>query len=105
MPDETLTDPLGRAIILSDHRWFGHIVAADGHPEMLSHRELVKQAITAPMEIQFSATNANCRVYYGVGPRATVLVTVVADVSAGFVKTAFFVRKMRAGVVEWQPSP
>lgn len=98
MPDVTLTDPLGRAITLHAHTWYGHIIK--GHPEVAGHRALVEGAVTAPHEIRYSTSDPDCRVYYGSGPSPGLLVAVVADVVAGFVKTAYLANRMK-GVPEW----
>ena len=47
MADTTLTDPLGRDIVLHDRTWYGHIVK--GHPDMSGHYD------------------ENCRIYFGPG--------------------------------------
>jgi hypothetical protein len=54
--DLTLTDPLGRAITLRAHTWYGHIVK--GHPEVGSHRALIEAALRAPAEIRLSTSDA-----------------------------------------------
>jgi len=103
LSDTILTDPLGRTITLHEHTWQGHIVQR--HPEMLSHRLLAEQAITGPLEIRISAADPDCRLYFGPGPRKDTMIVVVADVAAGFVKTAHVVKAAK-GVVEWsKPTP
>ncbi len=99
MADAKLTDPLGREIVLHDHTWHGHIVKY--HPEVKDHRLLVEQAIHSPDEIRHSNSDADCRLYYGPGPRADVIMMVVADVSLGIVKTAHLARKVTGGALEW----
>jgi hypothetical protein len=96
-------DPLGRAITLHDHTWYGHILP--GHPELADHLADVAQAITNPLEIRFSDADPNCRIYFGVGPRRGIIMAVVANVAGGFVKTAHMVKRAK-GVVEWsKPTP
>jgi hypothetical protein len=103
MADTTLTDPLNRVITLHDHTWFGHILPS--HPEMDSHRVIVESAITNPNEIHISDADPACRLYFAHGPRLTILVVVVANVTGGFVKTAHFVKSTK-GALEWsKPTP
>jgi hypothetical protein len=103
MADAILQDPLGRRIVLHAHTWRGHILRR--HPEMQAHRALVELAITDPIEIRFSAADADCRIYFGAGPRPGIMVAVVAELSRGFVKTAHVV-KFAKGAVEWsKPTP
>ena len=99
MADTTLTDPLGRKIVLHDHTWHGHIVK--GHPEMMAHRLLVEQAIRSPDQIRLSNSDLDCRLYYGPGPRDGVIIMVVADVLLGIVKTAHLAKKASGGALEW----
>ncbi len=59
-----------------------------------------------PIQIHFSRSGAECRIYYGPGPRQGIMIQVVADVVQGVVKTAHLARKITGGGVEWlQPSP
>lgn len=102
MADATLTDPLGRRIVLSDRTWFGHIVK--GHPEVAECRDLAERAIRQPEEIRFSKADPDCRLYYGPGPRPSVRMMVVADVVGGVVKTAHLARKATGGATEWSKS-
>jgi hypothetical protein len=104
MADTMLKDPLGRSIIFHGHTWYGHILP--GHPEMKSLRASVQTAITDPLEIRISdADQANVRLYFGVGPRAGMMVVVIADVTRGFVKTSHLVKKTK-GALEWsRPTP
>ncbi|MFH1417156.1 MAG: hypothetical protein ABII12_02570 [Planctomycetota bacterium] len=99
MADSRLTDPLRREITLYDRTWFGHIVK--GHPEIAEDRLLVEQAVTRPTEIRQSASDPDCRLYYGSGPRPTVIMMVVVDVAIGVVKTAHLAGKITGGPVEW----
>lgn len=99
MADATLTDPLGRAIVLHDHTWHGHIVKF--HPEVKHHRSLVEQAVHSPDQIRQSKSDPDCRLYYGPGPRAGVIMMVVAEVSLGIVKTAHLAKKATGGALEW----
>lgn len=100
MADSTLTDPLGRAIVLHGHTWYGHI--AKRHPEMRGLRSFVEKAVEQPIRICFSTSDANCRLYYGPGPAAGMMVAVVADVAAGLVKTAYRAARVK-GTPEWSP--
>jgi hypothetical protein len=104
MAETPLSDPLGRMITLHDHTWYGHILP--GHHEMNQHRPLIEAAVTNPLEIRISdADPANCRLYFGSGPRAGIMVVVVADVVQGFVKTAHLIKRAK-GTVEWsRPMP
>jgi hypothetical protein len=99
MADSKLIDPLHREITLHDRTWIAHIIK--GHPELADYRQLAEQAITAPTEIRHSTSDPDCRVYYGPGPRPTVKMMVVADVSLGLVKTAHLARKITGGDLEW----
>ncbi len=101
MPDIALTDPLGRRIVLHDHTWFGHVVK--GHPEMRRRRVDAEDAVIVPTEIRFSLSDPDCRIYYGTVDATGVAVAVVANVIAGFVKTAYLAAK-RKGDVEWSES-
>jgi hypothetical protein len=94
-----LIDPLQRRITLSDRTWAAHIVK--GHPEMTAHHRAALDAVTSPEEIQYSASDSDCRVYYGQPLRNGLRAVVIADVVGGWVKTAYFARKKRAGAVEW----
>jgi hypothetical protein len=101
--DSNLTDPLGRTIRLHEQTWVVHILRR--HPEMALHREAVENAIVDPLEIRRSPADADCRMYFGDGPRKGILVLVIADVVSRFVKTAHLVRSMK-GAVEWsRPTP
>ncbi len=103
MADTSLTDPLGRVVVLHDNTWFGHIIR--GHPEMTRYRGLVEQTIRAPAEILVSHSDPDCRSYFGPGPRG-LLVHVVVDVVRGIVKTAHLARRITGGSVEWSlPKP
>jgi hypothetical protein len=94
-----LVDPLGRSIVFHNHTWFGHILP--GHPEMRTYRSLVEKSVTNPIEIRISpADPANCRLYYGVGPRPGMMIVVVGNITNGFVKTAHIVKAMK-GALEW----
>ena len=99
MADVILNDPLKREIALHDRTWHGHIVKF--HPEVRHDRLLVEQAIRSPDQIRFSNSDPNCRLYYGPGPRADVIMMVVGDVALGIVKTAHLARKVTGGTVEW----
>jgi hypothetical protein len=99
MPDTAIQDPLGRRIVLHERTWSVHICR--GHPEIAAHRDRVENAVGKPAEIRFSRIDPDCRIYYGAGPRAGLMIAVVADVQQGLVKTAYLARKMAAGVVEW----
>ncbi len=99
MGDISLTDPFGRTVVLHDRTWFGHIVR--GHPEVTEYRGLVEKAVERPDEVRFSRSDADCRLYFGPGPRADVRMMVVADVVRGFVKTAHLCNRASGGTVEW----
>src|SRR5689334_14696677 len=99
MPDETLLDPLGRSIVLHDHTWFRHILAA--HPEMAGFRGFVTAAVEYPWEVRRSHSDPSCRLYFGPGPRRGTITKVVADVDLGLVKTAHFARIISGGDLEW----
>ena len=99
MADRQLTDPLWREISLHERTWVGHIIR--GHPELAEYRHYVERAITAPMEIRESNSDPKCRLYYGIGPRETVQMMVVVDLSLGIVKTAHWARTITGGKVEW----
>jgi hypothetical protein len=97
LADTTLVDPLGRTIVLHDHTWYGHVVK--GHPEVRADRTRAEAAVRNPAEVCFSTSDPDCRVYYGAGP-AGLMIAVVADVVAGFVKTVYRTNRTR-GVREW----
>ncbi|MEX0774278.1 MAG: hypothetical protein WD042_01050 [Phycisphaeraceae bacterium] len=86
-------------ITLHDYVWFGHIIK--GHPELASHRHEVEQAVVLPEQIRISTSDADCRIYYGQASARGRRVALVADIVAGVVKTAYFARRIKAGVVEW----
>ncbi|HEY2155041.1 MAG TPA: hypothetical protein VGH33_05395, partial [Isosphaeraceae bacterium] len=81
MSDSHHVDPLGRTIVLHDYTWEGHILS--DHDEIADDRDLVGAAIELPIRIEFSTSDANCRRYYGRGPRPSVMMHVVADVVLG----------------------
>ena len=99
MADTKLSDPLKREIVLHDHTWHGHIVKC--HPEVKDHRSLVEQAIRSPDLIRLSNSDPDCRLYYGPGPRADVIMMVVAGVALGIVKTAHLAKNATGGASEW----
>src|SRR5437763_1260087 len=101
MPDSTLTDPLGRRIMLLDSTWHGHVLK--GHPELSRVRVLVEGAVQAPLEIRISNADPDCRLYYGPGPRLGIIMQVVVDIVQGLVKTAHFAKKRTGGATEWLP--
>lgn len=98
MAETEFVDPLGRRIVLHDRTWFGHILA--GHPELLEQRARLGEAITAPLEIRHSMSDVDVRLYH-IEVRAGLYLRVVADVAAGAVKTAHFIRALHGGKVEW----
>ena len=95
------TDPLGRRIVFQDQRWEGHISAS--HPDVAMYRHLAERAVRSPLIITITASDSHCRRYYGRGPRPNVMIQVIADVTQGFVKTAYLCRKIDGGIVEWSP--
>ncbi len=103
MPDRTRTDPLGRAIVLHDRTWHGHVLVR--HPEMAALRVLVENAIGTPITIVFSLQDANARLYYGRGPTSNLMVQVIVDVALGLVKTAHLAKRITGGGVEWSSTP
>lgn len=103
VPDTSLTDPLGRTIVLHNHTWFGHIIR--NHADMRPYRRLTEAAVTNPIDIRFHPTDANTRLYFGDGPRPGMMVLVAADVVRGFVKTSHLTRQLK-GAPEWsRPTP
>ena len=104
MADAPMLDPMGRAVVLHDRTWDGHIVKA--HSDVSGCRSLAEQAVRAPSEIRYSKSDADCRIYYGAGPRPGLMIAVVADVSAGVVKTVHLAKRISGGGVEWSsPTP
>lgn len=99
MTDTPLTDPMGRTFILHDRTWFGNILK--GHPDVGNYRGLVELAVSQPMEIRFNHSDPDCRLCYGRGPRAGLMMMVVADVRLGLVKTAHFAKSITGGAREW----
>lgn len=103
MGDSTVVDPLGRAIVLHDHTWYGHVLLQ--HPEMRRHRDLVEKTLAEPLEIRVSDADPDVRLYFGDGPRNGIIVAVVANIVGGFVKTAHLIKRPR-GKMEWsKPTP
>ena len=99
--DTSLTDPLGRTIVISDAAWFGHILKA--HPDMAATRASAERTILSPLAIHVSISDPACRMYYS-GPEGEVrMICVVANVERGFVKTAYFCRRIKPGEREWPP--
>ena len=99
MGDVSLTDPLGRVIVLHDRTWYGHILR--GHPEVKEYRGLVEETVQRPDEIRHSRSSADCRLYFGLGPRPNVRILVVADIVQGVVRTAHLCDRVSGGTVEW----
>jgi hypothetical protein len=97
--DTTLTDPMGRTVVLRDRTWFAHVLR--GHREVGPWRDLAENAVASPREIRYSMSDANCRIYYGRGPESGLMIAVVADVELGVVKTVYLARKPSPGDVEW----
>lgn len=95
----TAIDLLGRQIELADWTWWGHILK--GHPEMHGLREEVEQTLARPVSIHFSASDPDCRLYYGPSPRPGLMICVVVDVTAGIVKTAYLAKRIKPGGQEW----
>jgi hypothetical protein len=71
-----------------------------GHPEVRAERRRAEDAVRNPNEICFSTSDPDCRLYYGAGSSAGLMMAVVADVVAGFVKTVYRTNKTK-GVREW----
>jgi hypothetical protein len=84
--------------MLHDHTWFGHVVK--GHPDVRRERTSALEAISKPLEIRYSTSDVNCRLYYGASLVPGIMIVVVADVVAGYVKTVYRAKKMK-GDVEW----
>ncbi len=104
MDDSTLTDPLGRVIVLHDRTWARHILK--GHPELKDARALAERAVVTPEAIFFSSSGPSARLFAGPGPHEGLRIIVVADVQLGLVKTAYFARRAPTGVPEWSsPKP
>jgi hypothetical protein len=68
MSDTTLTDPLGRTVVLHDRTWFGHVVKT--HADLADHRIHAENAIRSPDEIRRSRGDPDCRLYFGTRPSA-----------------------------------
>ena len=98
MPDKTLVDLLGRSLVLHDHTWFGHI--SKRHPDMRLLRSRAESAVTHPLRICFSASDPQCRIYYGVTATPGIMVAVIGDVAGGFIRTAYRTGKIK-GTPEW----
>lgn len=99
MADTTLTDPMGRTVVLHDRTWSAHVLR--GHPEVAPWRALAENAVASPREIRYSTSDADCRIYYGRGPQTGLMIAVVADVKLGVVKTVYLARRPSPGGVEW----
>jgi hypothetical protein len=88
--------------MLYDGAWYGHVLKR--HPDMRMLRRFAEDAVRTPAAICFSASDADCRLYFGATPSRGIMVAVVADVSAGVVKTAYRVGQVK-GAPEWLPPP
>jgi hypothetical protein len=100
MADTSMTDGWGER---SRSMTYGHIVS--GHPEIRRHRDLLRKDVENPIAIHFSDADPDCRLYFGEGPRAAIMLVVVAQLRGGFVKTAHLVKATK-GAREWsQPTP
>lgn len=108
MSDTSHVDPLGRTIVLRDQTWYGHILVQRLRQrrgeEFAEYRRLVESAIESPLKIEMSASDSDCRVYYGQGPRPGVMMKVIADIAIGRVKTAYLFKQFEGGVEEWPSS-
>jgi len=98
MADSAIIDPRDRRIWLSDATWHGHIVK--GHPDVALHRVLVESALKTPITIRFSTSDTDCRLYYGPPQHTGLMMCVVADVVGGFVKTAYWCKRIKPGAIE-----
>jgi hypothetical protein len=67
-------------------------------------REAAETAVANPDAIYQSRSDPDCRLYYRAGARAGLMICVVADAAAGFVKTAYLSKRIKPGAKEW-PSP
>lgn len=101
MGDSTWTDPLGRKITLHENTWTRHILR--GHPDVARYRKQAGSTIASPNAITISASDPDCRLYYGRPVRKNVRIVVVANVVGGFVKTAYLSKKPPGGSIEWSP--
>ena len=91
MADFTTTDPLGNRITQQDTTWFGHI--ADGHADVLPHRQEVELALQWPSVIKRSVRNPDRRDYVrALQSEPGYQIAVVADIVEGLVVTAFRIR-------------
>jgi hypothetical protein len=108
MSDTSNVDPLGRTIVLHDHTWYGHILVQRlkqrRGDEFVDYRPLVESAIESPIKIEVSASDPDCRVYYGQGPRPGVMMKVFADVTLGRIRTAYLFKQFGGGIEEWPSS-
>jgi hypothetical protein len=99
MSTEAWTDPLGRTVRMDDATWYRHILR--NHRELTGERGVIGSTIKNPLEIHFSSSDPDCRLYYGPGSRLGLIICVVADVVGGYVKTAYFSKKIKQGGKEW----
>ncbi len=83
---ETLTDPLGRTVDLSEERW-KHIT--DGHPDMEGRQEEVKAAIEAAEKRTAGRFPDTEKLWArNLGPARWLIVVVRYEDSQGTVRTA-----------------
>lgn len=85
---ETITDPCGRAVHLTDERW-AHII--DGHPYMAPFRAEVLRAVQAPSDrVERPRSGQDWFYLRDAGPSRWLKVVVAFDEdSVGSIRTAF----------------
>jgi len=88
-----VVDPDGRRVELTAERW-GHIVRADGHPELAGLQSELLRAVEAPEKRQ-TAPRSNEEWFFlrKVGPSRWLQVVVAYEGGRGWIVTAFGRRK------------
>jgi len=100
-PYYTFTDPLGRRLMLYRDTWRHHILSR--HADVADHWLALQQAVVSPEQILFSRHDPQARLYIGTGPGERHKMQVIADMTTGRIRSAYWVRtqRVRGGGVEW----
>jgi hypothetical protein len=96
-----VSNPWGRAIVLSSGQWLGHIVAQ--HPEMEALFDIVTSAIMEPDVVTFDALHRARENFYRFDARGRLLLKVCVHVSAqpeedtatGIIETAYLTGRVK----------
>lgn len=95
------TTPLQVTIRLSDNRW--NEIIEKKHPILQGKLDLVKRALTSPVEIRRSRTDHAVHLYYAKEPGTPYHVCVVARhiYPDGFIITAYRTDRIKEGERVW----